>query len=169
MKLEVTTISTARLRLEPLRVDDAEAMVTVLGDEGMYEFTGGRPPSLEQLRDRYEHLAVGRSSDGAELWCNWIVWLPDGTAIGVLQATIEAAGTGAAVAWEVGVAWQGRGLASEAAAAIVGWLVEQGVDDITAHIHPHHAASAGVAARAGLVPTADVVDGERVWRRPAER
>jgi RimJ/RimL family protein N-acetyltransferase len=35
---------------------------------------------------------------------------------------------------------------------------------ITAAIHPGNAASAAVARRAGLAPTAELADGEVVWR-----
>jgi RimJ/RimL family protein N-acetyltransferase len=80
-----------------------------------------------------------------------------------VQATVAADGLLADVAWEVGVPWQGRGIASEGAGALVGWLVERGVADIRACIHPQHEASAAVAARAGLAATSDVVDGEVVW------
>ena len=61
----------------------------------------------------------------------------------------------------------GPGYAAEAAAAVVGWLAGGGVRTIEAHIHPDHHASGRVAARAGLEPSTDVVDGEVVWRRPA--
>ncbi len=64
----------------------------------------------------------------------------------------------------VGAAWQGRGYASESAQALVGWLREHGVVTFTATIHPDHAASAAVARRAGLAPTAERADGETVWR-----
>jgi len=47
---------------------------------------------------------------------------------------------------------------------LVGWLAGHDVDEILAHIHPDHLASAQVAIRAGLQPTDDQVDGERVWR-----
>ncbi|HEX4659563.1 MAG TPA: GNAT family N-acetyltransferase, partial [Streptosporangiaceae bacterium] len=70
----------------------------------------------------------------------------------------------AVVAWVIGTSWQGRGYGSEAAHALVGWLSGHGAAVITAHIHPRHAASARVAERAGLIPTAAEVDGERVWR-----
>ena len=60
----------------------------------------------------------------------------------------------------VGAAWQGRGYATESAQALVSWLRERGVVTITAAIHPDHAASAAVARRAGLVPTAEYADGE---------
>ena len=64
-------------------------------------------------------------------------------------------------------AWQGRGSASEVARALVGWLEGTGVTTIVARVHPRHAASATVASRAGLLPTEEIEDGERVWRRAA--
>jgi RimJ/RimL family protein N-acetyltransferase len=64
----------------------------------------------------------------------------------------------------VGVRYQGRGYAAEAARALVGWLADHDVRGLVAHIHPGHAASARVAERAGLQPTGDRVDGEVVWR-----
>jgi RimJ/RimL family protein N-acetyltransferase len=81
-----------------------------------------------------------------------------------VQATIRDAGRTAHVAWVIGVDWQRQGFASEAAAALVEWLRAGGVDEVVAHIHPDHAASATVATRAGLQPTDDLVDGELVWR-----
>lgn len=72
----------------------------------------------------------------------------------------------AGIAWVVGTPWQGRGLASEAAAGLVGRLRAQGVRTIVAHLHPDHHASAAVARSAGLSATAERQDGE-VRRRPA--
>jgi RimJ/RimL family protein N-acetyltransferase len=143
-------------------------MVGVLADPVLYAFTGGTPPSAAELRDRYERQAAGRSPDGTEAWLNWILRRrPTGEAIGYVQATVTDGGTRAEVAWVVGVAWQGRGYAREAAAALVAWLERHGVATITAHVHPDHAASAAVAAAAGLERTDVVEDGELVWRRVA--
>jgi|SRR5688572_3299544 len=159
-------LTTARLDLDPLVPADADAMVAVLADERLYAFIGGRPPALPELRSRYERLAAGRSADGAQEWHNWIVRLrADHQAIGHAQATITAASSVADVAWMVGSRWQGKGFASEAARAIVDWLEARGVATITAHVHPHHHASAAVAANAGLVATGRLEDGEQVWRR----
>jgi RimJ/RimL family protein N-acetyltransferase len=72
-------------------------------------------------------------------------------------------GRRAEVAWVVGTAWQGRGYASEAAAALAGWLRARGVARIEAHIHPDHHASMTVAGRIGLSPTDHIEDGERLW------
>jgi RimJ/RimL family protein N-acetyltransferase len=158
-------IVTDRLTLTPLDAADADAMVNVLGDERMHEFTGGRPLTLDELRSRYRQLSVGRSPDGSERWLNWIVRITaEREAVGAMQATVAADGRSADVAWEIGVPWQGRGIGSEAATAVVAWLVEQNVVQIRALIHAQHVASARVAARAGLEPTTEVVDGEVVWR-----
>ena len=85
--------------------------------------------------------------------------------MGTVQATITDDGRAAEIAWVIGVAWQGQGLASEAAGGLVAWLEAGGVRTITAYVHPDHHASATVAARAGLSPTGEEHDGERVWRR----
>jgi RimJ/RimL family protein N-acetyltransferase len=159
-------LTTARLALDPLCVEDAEAMVEVLGDPGMYVFIGGQPLSLDQLRARYRHLATGQPANGDEECRNWIVRRKvDALAVGTVQATIVPSSSLAEVAWMVGVPWQGQGFASEAARAVVRWLETRGTETITAHVHPIHHASARVASRAGLSPTDELEDGERVWRR----
>lgn len=161
-------ILTERLELRPLQVEDAEELVTVLADERLHEFIGGRPATLAELRERYVQLVAG-SGDPGELWLNWTVRLrTDAQAVGTMQATLVDEGSrwSAAVAWVIGLDFQGQGLASEAARALVDWLRGQGIQAIEAHIHPEHQASARVAASAGLQPTAAMVDGEQVWRLP---
>ena len=157
-------ISSARLRLVPLTVADAAEMVRVLSGDTLYAYTGGAPPGLEELRARYARQAAGRSPDGREEWRNWILRLdPGGEAVGYVQATISGVGQRAEIAWVVGLDWQGRGYATEAASALVGWLDARGVGVIQAHIHPEHAASAAVARRAGLRPSGVIEDGEQLW------
>jgi RimJ/RimL family protein N-acetyltransferase len=160
-----STIITDRLMLTPLRTADAAAMAGVLGDERLHEFIGGAPATAPELRARYERLAAGSGRAG-EHWLNWIVRLrPGGEPIGTVQATVLVRPPGTAhVAWVVGVPWQGRGFATEAARALVGWLRDQGVSEIVAHVHPDHVASARVAASAGLAATGESADGEQVWR-----
>ena len=155
----MSQLATDRLDLEPLRVDHAEEMTAVLGDPALYVFTGGEPPSTAELRRRYALQVAGRSPDGEERWLNWIVRRrAQGDAIGYVQATVR--GGAADVAWVIGVPWQGRGYAAEAAMAIVAWLG----GPVTAHIHPDHKGSASVARRLGLEPTDEIEDGEVVWR-----
>ena len=160
------SIATDRLDLVPLRVADSGEMVAVLADPALYAFVGGTPPRRVDLVRRFRAQVAGRSPDGREAWHNWIVReRASGAATGFVQATIVVEGRASAeIAWMIGTPWQGRGFATESARALVAWLEARGVRSIVAHIHPDHAASAAVAERAGLAPTDEVVEGERVWR-----
>ena len=162
-------IRTARLTLVPLTPEHADPMAAVLGDPALHAFTGGTPLGADALRVRYERWAAG-PADPAVSWCNWVIRLDEaGCLTGTAQATITAgAAPGgrsalAEVAWVVGTRWQRRGIATEAARALVGWLGRRGADAVVAHIHPDHHASAAVAAAAGLRPTGRLSDGEQVW------
>jgi len=165
MGLHVEALHTARLTLTPLMAADSDAMVAVYADPAMYTYTGGTPPTGTELRDRYERLAQGWNHDHSEQWCNWIVRVSGRTEpIGAMQASIADDPTSAAVAWEVAVRQQGNGFASEAATAVVEWLIARGVAAITATIHPEHAASAAIARNAGMTATDEIDDDEVVWK-----
>lgn len=183
MSIQTETITTARLELVPLRVEDAGEMVDVLADPALYRFIGGEPPTHDTLTRRYSAQVGGGSRDGRETWHNWIVRdRASGDALGFVQATIvDGPGTpgdghrtdlrpmpSAEVAWVIGTRWQRRGYAIEAARGLVDWLEGAGIGKIVAHVHPDHGASARVAGQAGLEPTDTFLDGERAWRRTVE-
>lgn len=161
------TIETERLVLEPLAVDHAEEMAEVLGDPALHTFIGGEPATPAELRARYQRLVTGPAPYHQEGWLNWVVRRrADGQAVGTVQATVTPGiqGPQASVAWVVGTPHQGRGLAAEAAAALVGWLRDRSVTDVLASIHPDNLASAGVARRIGLQPTEQHAGDEVIWR-----
>jgi RimJ/RimL family protein N-acetyltransferase len=161
------TIRTARLDLLPLSVEHADEMAAVLSDPALHTFIGGTPDTAQSLRSRYARLTAG-SPDPAVSWLNWVVRLRDeGCLVGTVQATVGAAEHGRVgeVAWVVGSAWQGRGIASEAARGLTDWLGRQSVRTVVAHVHPDHHASAAVAKAAGMTPTGTLHDGEIRWRR----
>ncbi|WP_228010604.1 GNAT family N-acetyltransferase [Nonomuraea phyllanthi] len=142
------------LRLHP---EHADEMAGVLSDPGLHTFIGGEPLTAQELRARYERLVAGPPG-----WRNWVVWSrEEERLVGYVQATID--GGSAEIAWVIGTPWQGRGLATAAATALVGRLAEQGIGTVVAHIHPDHAASAAVATAAGLRPTDRWHDGEVRW------
>ncbi len=89
----------------------------------------------------------------------------DGAAVGTAQATVRE-GT-AKLAWVVATAHQRRGYATQTARALVAWARGHGLEP-AANIAPGHTVSERVAERAGLAPTEESVDGERVWRGSAE-
>jgi RimJ/RimL family protein N-acetyltransferase len=158
-------IPASRLDLVPLRAEHATEMAAVLADPDLYTFTGGSPPTALALRARYDRWLAG-SADPAVSWCNWVIRLHSPACLaGTVQATISTGGDqpAAEVAWVVGTRWQGRGIATEAARALIAWLRRQSVRTVVAHVHPGHDASAAVAAAAGLAPTGRWQDGERRW------
>ncbi|MFJ1911993.1 GNAT family N-acetyltransferase [Streptomyces sp. NPDC088147] len=188
-----TVIDTERLTLLPLRVAYAEEMAAVLADPALYAHTGGTPPTAEELRTRYARQAAGspdpevvwgtwmigireeaqeegqRSAEscaGSSAGHGPTGHVLAGYVLaGYVQATIGPDGDGrtAELAWVVGTAWQGRGIATEAARGLVRWLKGQGVRSLVAHIHPDHGASAAVAKAVGLAPTGERHDGEVRW------
>ncbi|MFF1354819.1 GNAT family N-acetyltransferase [Streptomyces sp. NPDC058297] len=162
-----TAMATERLELLPFQVEFADEMAVVLGDQALHTFIGGAPLTPPELRERFGRLVTG-SPDPAVSWCNWVLRIrEEGRLAGTVQATIAPGGDGleAEIAWVVGVPWQGRGLATEAARALVDRLGEQGVRTVVAHIHPDHPASTAVATACGLVPTDRMHDGEVRWQR----
>jgi RimJ/RimL family protein N-acetyltransferase len=162
------------LDLLPLRAEHAEEMAAVLSDPALHTYIGGTPDTPQALRSRYQRLVAG-SPDPSVAWHNWVIRLRDEACLtGTVQATVSSAdhGTNAEIAWVVGTPWQGRGIATEAAQGLVGWLGEQSVQTVIAHIHPDHLASAAVATACGLAPTDEWHDGEIRWRlssQPARR
>ncbi len=143
-------------------------MAEVLAGPSLYAFTGGSPPSVTSLRARYQRLADGCPSPGVH-WCNWV--LEDRSQhrlLGTVQATVARTpgGWGAEVAWIVGEAWQSRGYATEAARGLLEWLASppREVSEVSAHVHPAHGASAGVAAALGMRRTGELVGDEVEWR-----
>ncbi|CAH0218995.1 GNAT family N-acetyltransferase [Plantibacter sp. VKM Ac-2885] len=165
----IEPLKSERLTLEPLSLDHARPMVDVLSEPTLYRFTGGEPPTFDTLSTRYASQIRG-PADGSQAWFNWIARRHDtGALIGFVQATVTSQGqdTLAEIAWVIDPGHQRQGFASEATAAMIGWLHAQGVTRLTAHIHPEHAASQRVAYHQGLRPTSSIEDGEVRWESPS--
>lgn len=147
----------------------AAEMVVVLGAPELYRFTGGRPPDVRELRERYARQVKGRSPDGREVWRNWVARRrADGVAVGWIQATLTGSGMQctAELAWTIGADHQRLGYAREAAAVAMSALRAEGVTRFVAHVHPRHLASIAVARALGLVCTDRLYEGEVLWRTP---
>ena len=120
-------ISTPRLVLEPLTGAHAEEMFLVLSDPAIYEFENAPPPSEEWLLNRYRLLELRRSTDGEELWLNWVVRSREGGGlIGYVQATVRPDPM-TLVAYEFESSSWGRGLGRESVGAVL--------DELSARYH----------------------------------
>jgi RimJ/RimL family protein N-acetyltransferase len=119
---------TPRLELLPVIADAAEELTEVFGDERLYMFLASHPTTTQELRAQFARLAAGRLADSeGTAQRNWTVRRrSDGRVVGMLQAAFSDRGRAAEIAWVVGVPWQGQGIASEAAQAVVGWLERRG-------------------------------------------
>jgi RimJ/RimL family protein N-acetyltransferase len=165
-ELSASGLGSERIVLEPLRIEHADELGPVVLDPSLHRFIGGAPPTPDEFRARIERQVRGRSPDGRSRWLNWVVRSrDDGEALGRVQATVTGSGKGleAEVAWVIGAAHQGQGVAKEAAGLMAGWLSRGGVDTLVARIHPAHEASMAVGRSIGLLPTETMIDGEVLW------
>ena len=146
------TLTAATLRLEPQLPAHAEAMFAVLSDLAIYHF-GNRPPiSLDSLRQRFESLVSGCSPDGSEHWLNWVVRLPDAQLAGYVQATIDADGL-ATIGYELGSAWWGCGIATQAVARMIEELQDHyQIRGLRASLNPDNLRSMRLLRRLGFEP-----------------
>lgn len=110
------------ITLTPQLASHAPALFAILSDPALYEHEGSPPESLDWLRERFTRLESRRSADGSEQWLNWVVQLPSGESIGFLHATVYT-DQSAELAYTLGSAYWGRGLASEAVRLMIDELV----------------------------------------------
>jgi [ribosomal protein S5]-alanine N-acetyltransferase len=106
--------------LEPRTVAHAEELFPVLAEAALYEFIDEEPPeSVEALRRTLARSESRKSPDGSEHWLNWVVRDGSRKVAGYVQATVGAS-LEATVAYVIGSAFWGRGIASEAVAQMLG-------------------------------------------------
>jgi RimJ/RimL family protein N-acetyltransferase len=159
--LVAARLVTLRLVLTPLELADAPDMANVLSDPALYAYTGGLPPSLENLRSRYRLQLDGPWPHG-QTWLNWVVRQTPGEPIGYIQATVT--GQAADLAWVITTDHQRHGYAVEATREVAEWLCRRGIRRLTAHVAPSHTGSERVAAGVGMRPSGDFDEaGEQIW------
>jgi RimJ/RimL family protein N-acetyltransferase len=119
---QILELKTDRLILEPLQPRHAPLLFDLLSDSVMYAYIPQDPPkSVEALAERYVRLEVGRSADGNDIWLNFALRQIENDAyVGTVQATVT--GKRAYVAYELGPPHWGRGYATEAVRALIGYL-----------------------------------------------
>jgi ribosomal-protein-alanine N-acetyltransferase len=145
-------LQTARLTLEPILPDHADALFGPLQDARLYSFIPQEPPaSLAALRERFARLAVGRSPDGTQVWLNWAARRIDsGARVGTYQATVYPGHT-ADIAYITFAGQQGQGFAREACVEVIRYLREgYGVQTVGADIDARNQASIALIERLGF-------------------
>jgi len=164
------TLQTETVTLEPQARAHAQSMFAVLADPAIYQHENAPPESLEWLQQRFARLESRHSPDLQEQWLNWVIRFSDGALIGYVQATVRADGS-ALIAYVLGSAWWGKGLASQAVVAMVDELRTQyGVTQLEAVLKQSNLPSKRLLERLGFalaVAQDGQIDADEIWmRRP---
>lgn len=127
---------------------DLDEMAALLSDpEVMRHYPA--PKSRQEAKDWIAWNERNYAEHGFGLW---IIELTDGTFVGDCGLTIQkVAGEGLVeVGYHVSTAWQGRGLATEAAGAVRDTARDAGIPHLVAIIRPDNRPSQRVAQKIGL-------------------
>lgn len=164
------TLTTDRLILRPITMADWHAYAAMWLDPRVTTFIGGTPRPVDVAWPKFGQAAAMWGLFG---YGNWSVYdREDETYLGVaglsdfkrgipeLDGYPEGGWAFAAASW-------GRGVASEALAAIHAWADEAGIAEVRCMIDDGNAASIKVAERIGYVPFARIEGNRRVFRRQA--
>jgi RimJ/RimL family protein N-acetyltransferase len=89
--MRTPVLRTRRYTLEPLQIHHARALCRGLSQPGLYRYLPDRDPrDLGGVTAQIRAILRGRSPDGDDIWCNWMIRRnADAACIGTLQATIE--------------------------------------------------------------------------------
>jgi RimJ/RimL family protein N-acetyltransferase len=148
--MTIPTITTSRLALRPFTERDVEPLHTILGAEGILRyFPQTDPPS----RERVERLIAGQLKHWQEWGYGW--WaveprpgneLAGWAGLQYLPDTDEVE-----VGYLLGKSYWGRGLATEAAGASLGYgFARLEVQEIVGIVHPENVASQRVLEKIGM-------------------
>jgi RimJ/RimL family protein N-acetyltransferase len=143
---------TARLALEPLRLEHAAPLYTALQDPRLYTYIPDDPPtSLDALQRRYRRWERRASPDGREIWLNWAARLRARSEwIGTFQATISE-DRQAVLAYMIFSPFQRKGFARAGCLRVIRHLVDgYGVRVVAAEIDTRNAGSIALVRSLGF-------------------
>ena len=141
---ETPVLETARLRLRPRTVDDAEALHAIYADAGLMTWWSHPPhTTIEQTRERI-----------AQAWDGWRCWSitrkGDDTPIGFVAAGEKRQGNVSEIGYALARAHWGGGVAREAVSAVIDRIFAEGQRRVYADTDPDNAASRALLERLGF-------------------
>lgn len=164
------TLTTDRLILRPITMVDWDAYAAMWLDPRVTAFIGGAPRPTEIAWPKFGQAAAMWGLFGYGNWS--VIDRIDGAFLGIAGlsdfkrgiAELEGYPEGG---WAFAAASWGRGIASEALAAIHAWADEAGITETRCMIDNGNAASIKAAERIGYVPFATIPGDLRIFRRQA--
>jgi RimJ/RimL family protein N-acetyltransferase len=149
--MDARTLRTERLRLEPLRADDAPAMFAGMADAALFAYIDAEPPStVAALALRYARITAP-GAGAPDRWLNWTMRLrATGEPAGLVEVTLGRDGI-ATIAYFTFARHMRQGLAREACAAVVDALRSDfGAREVVATMDVRNEASWRLAEALGL-------------------
>jgi [ribosomal protein S5]-alanine N-acetyltransferase len=142
--MTLPVIATARLRLRPRTPDDAEALFSALSDPAVMTWWS-RPPyaTIEELRANF----VPKPELGWRCWA--VTAQGDDRALGFVSAFAKREGV-SEIGYMLAPGAQGRGLAGEAIAGLIGLLFTEGHRRLFADVDPDNLRSIALLERLGF-------------------
>lgn len=152
--MTMTPDGTERIHFRPMSDNDLDRMAALLGDPQLMAYYPA-PKTREQAQAWIDRNRANYADHGYGLW---IIETLDGEFLGDCGLTWQNVNghRELEVGYHVRVAAQGRGYATEAAAACRNYARDVlGTDELVAIIHPDNIASRRVAEKIGMRPTAE--------------
>jgi RimJ/RimL family protein N-acetyltransferase len=162
--MAIPVLETARLRLRPHGIDDFEPLAAMWSDPLVVRHIGGRDFGSDEVWARLLRYAGMWPLLGYGFWAiedkETGAYLGD---IGLMEAkrAIDPPFTAPEAGWALLPAAHGRGIASEALAAVLEWADEQHFERTVCMIEPENAASLRVAEKLGFTEYARANVGEK--------
>jgi RimJ/RimL family protein N-acetyltransferase len=149
----VFPVLTDRLRIRPLRVEDLEDLYAIYSDPRVERWIG--PHSREAVRVELGFHVAHQAEHGWSLW--GLEALDTGRFVGDCGIQpLALAGPEVELGYDLHPEIWGRGLATEAAQAVVQLAFGPlAIDRLVAAVKPHHLASRHVLEKVGLTPAGE--------------
>jgi RimJ/RimL family protein N-acetyltransferase len=169
--MDAPTLTTERLTLRGLKIADWEAYATMWEDPRVTAFIGGQPRPRDVAWPKFGQAAAMWGLVGYGNWA--VIDRIDATFLGVaglsdFKRGIEELKGYPEAGWAFAAASWGRGIASEAIAAVTGWADAAGIAETRCMIDQGNLASAKVAKRCGYVAFAELAGDRSAFRRPSQ-
>lgn len=172
IRLHIPTVSTQRLRLDPISLEHSKGMFDLWSDACVCRYSG---TVTDYDRNVIEMPAASRAESDRVIDF-WLKAAIDGWGFrwAVLLAGAEDAFAGivgfnslldcSEIAYHLMPRYWGKGIMTEACKAAIAWQRGNGASEIDALIAPENAPSIALAHRLGMEPADQLSDGSRRYR-----
>ena len=159
-------LETERLKITPLKSNDAVAAFPKLQDDDLYRWISmSKPKSVDSLAEDWSRIESRISTDGNEIWLAWFVSSKfDKSPVGSIDVSIDEDGVAVNFGYYFFVNEWGQGYGTEATSAVIQHLQKHQVKKFIATVTAGNTASVAVLKKLGFefnrtIPNNDTLNG----------